>query len=204
MRWFEQRLRETADWCARRADPARPDSCLRTPALMPAGFRWPPRRYLHPSAPGYAEDEARGWGLSDRHPSQDHGSVEQLAERRRELLAAESGWRDAYAALRGGRILAYDPGLNLFDGAAEQTSEGFFDVDNVPPWDTWLCFVLGPPWPAGGQGSTWSTYLLSFIPQEFVACAADGIAVNPEQCIVWASDLRTEFVQKLRLHGLSD
>ena len=202
MRWFEQRLRETATWCALRADPSTPDRCLRTPALMPAGFRWPPRRYLHPSVPGYAEDEARGWGLSDRHPSQDQGSVEQLAERRRELLAPESGSRVVDAALRGGRILAYDPGINLFDGAAEQETGGFFDVDNVPPWDTWLCFVQGPPWPTHGNTDTWSAYLLSFIPPEFVACVGHGIAVNPEACILWASALQTVFVQKLRSDGL--
>lgn len=201
MRWFELRVREAATWCALRADPARPDVCLRTPALMPAGFRWPPRRYLHPSAPGFAEDEARGWSLSDRHPSQDHASIEQLADRRRELLAGERGWRVADVALRGGRILAYDPGINLFDGAAEATSAGFFDVDNVPPWDTWLCFVHGPPWPVNGNRTTWSAYLLSFIPQEFIACAQQGIEVNPESCIVWASDLQTEFVQKLRFDG---
>jgi len=32
---------------------------------------------------------------------------------------------------------------NLADGAAKHPSKGFFDVDNTPPWDTWVAFSHG-------------------------------------------------------------
>lgn len=39
-----------------------------------------------------------------------------------------------------GRLLVYFPDADLSDGAAEVESGGFFDVCNVPPWDTWVAF----------------------------------------------------------------
>jgi len=41
-----------------------------------------------------------------------------------------------------GRFLLYFPDAELSDGAAEAESNGFFDVCNTPPWDTWLCLVV--------------------------------------------------------------
>ena len=38
-------------------------------------------------------------------------------------------------------LLAYDPDGNLCDGWAGTVTYGFFDVDNIPPWDTWLVYV---------------------------------------------------------------
>lgn len=52
----------------------------------------------------------------------------------------ERGQRDLQQLTEpcGGRLLAYFPDDNLTDGAAEEDSEGFFDVHNVPPCDTWV------------------------------------------------------------------
>ena len=71
-----------------------------------------------------------------------------------------------------GRILAYWPGENLADGAARSATAGFFDVNNVPPWDTWLAFVDGA--------------LYAWVPAELVDRVQQGIDVNPEECIRWA------------------
>lgn len=72
----------------------------------------------------------------------------------------------------GGRLLLYVPSENLADGAAEYSSNGFFDVNNVPPWDIWVHF----------SGIT----LVSWVPPELVEPAQKGIDVNPEACIRWA------------------
>jgi hypothetical protein len=76
--------------------------------------------------------------------------------------------------LAGGRLLLYSPDENLCDGAAQYTSKGFFDVDNIPPWDTWVCFF--------------EQYLVSWVPPKLVELANQGIDVNPERCILWAPD----------------
>jgi hypothetical protein len=71
-----------------------------------------------------------------------------------------------------GRLLLYYPYENLADGAAQQSSNGFFDADNVPPWDTWVSFSEG--------------VLLSWVPPSLIEAAQMGIDANPEECIRWA------------------
>ena len=71
-----------------------------------------------------------------------------------------------------GKLLHYWPHENLACGAAEYSSNGFFDADNVPPWDTWVSF----------DGST----LISWVPAILIPLAQAGIDANPEECISWA------------------
>ena len=71
-----------------------------------------------------------------------------------------------------GRLLLYYTYVNLADGAAQQSSNGFFDADNVPPWDTWVSFSEG--------------VLLSWVPPSLIEAAQMGIDANPEECIRWA------------------
>jgi hypothetical protein len=73
-----------------------------------------------------------------------------------------------------GRFVAYAPEDNLSDGAAEVQSLGFFGVDNVPPWDTWIALV--------------DRYLIAWVPPLLYEFARQGIEVNPEECIKWADD----------------
>jgi hypothetical protein len=72
----------------------------------------------------------------------------------------------------GGRLLLYNPNENLACGAGEHSSNGFFDVNNVPPWDIWIDFSEGT--------------LISWVPPTLVDVAQMGIDVNPEACIRWA------------------
>ena len=72
----------------------------------------------------------------------------------------------------GGRFLLYSPSENLACGAADTSSNGFFDANNVPPWDLWVGFSNGT--------------LVSWIPPALVDVAAMGIFANPEECIRWA------------------
>jgi hypothetical protein len=72
----------------------------------------------------------------------------------------------------GGGFLLYSPSENLACGGSEASSNGFFDTDNVPPWDLWLGFSNGT--------------LVSWVPPSLVDVAAMGVFVNPEECIRWA------------------
>jgi len=69
--------------------------------------------------------------------------------------------------------LLYAPDENLFDGAAKYSSKGFFDFNNVPPWDMWIRYL--------------DNYLVSWVPPVLDELASAGIEVNPEQCIQWAT-----------------
>jgi hypothetical protein len=91
-----------------------------------------------------------------------------------------------------GRLLVYFPEQNLFDGAAEQETNGFFDDDNQPPWDTWIGFFEDE-----GRDPSLSTYLVAWIPSPFVSLAARGIDVNPEQCIAWLDQTKTALAMSL-------
>jgi len=74
--------------------------------------------------------------------------------------------------LARGRLLEFIPSETLMDGAAKYSSNGFFDVNNVPPWDTWVAFS--------------ERTLVSWAPPLLVEIAQDGIDANPEACIRWA------------------
>lgn len=99
--------------------------------------------------------------------------VAAVVKRRSSLVRGRVRERQSIAGpdAGGGRLLIYIPEENLADGAAKYASHGFFDVDNVPPWDLWIAF-------SGGT-------LLSWVPPQLVELAQKGIEVNPESCIAW-------------------
>jgi len=80
-----------------------------------------------------------------------------------------------------GRFMLYFPDQNLCDGYAQQVSNGFFDVDNVPACNTWVSFF-----DETGHALTYARrYLLCYVPVAALAAADAGIEGNPEECIVW-------------------
>ena len=125
---------------------------LRSPSLRPAPFVYP------------------------QSPAERAQVVNTVAEKRADQLRLEDRYPLSIVDdLRGGRLLKYAPAQNLCDGAAQYSSKGFFDVDNVPPWDTWICFV--------------EPYLISWVPPRLLDLANSGIDANPEQCILWVRDI---------------
>jgi hypothetical protein len=79
--------------------------------------------------------------------------------------------RDRLPSADSGRFLVYLPHENLACGAAEFSSNGFYDLNNVPPWDLWVSFSDGE--------------LISWVPIGLIEAAHMGIDANPEQCIQW-------------------
>jgi hypothetical protein len=124
---------------------------LRSPVLQPSRGRFPSNRSEQAQIVG---------NVSERR------AVQLRLERRYPLSLLER--------LEGGRLLLYAPDENCSDGASQYASKGFFDVENIPPWDTWVCFF--------GQ------YLVSWVPSPLVELANQGIDANPEQCILWAPE----------------
>jgi hypothetical protein len=96
-------------------------------------------------------------------------AVTEVIRKRSQLLGEVSQENEASAQNRG-RLLLFVPSETLMDGGAKYTSNGFFDVNNVPPWDTWVS----------------DRTLVSWVPPVLVETAQRGIDVNPEACIVWS------------------
>jgi hypothetical protein len=114
----------------------------------------------------------------------------------------DTATRDAVPVTRAsdlgsGRLLVYFPDAELSDGAAEAETNGFFDVENAPPWDTWVALFQDDP-----SDLSYGTYLVSWVPGELVESVSRGIWVNPEECIVWLQDSKTRAAASLRSSGL--
>jgi hypothetical protein len=109
--------------------------------------------------------------------------------------------------LCGGRLLAYFPDDNLADGVAAAESKGFLDLDNIPPYDTWVWMVPNMrtvQYANGRSGEMEANYLVAWVPPDFIQLANGGANVNPEECILWLDTLDDEFVRSLRRLGLFD
>lgn len=98
-------------------------------------------------------------------------AVEEVVIKRSKLIE-QNPPQGAVANAADGRLLLYFPSENLADGAAELSSNEFFDVNNVPPWDIWVDFSNGT--------------LTSWVPPALLDAAEMGIYANPEECIRWA------------------
>jgi hypothetical protein len=99
-------------------------------------------------------------------------AVARVVARRGEVVGANSADKHT-VDVEHGRLLLYYPTENLADGAAQYSSNGFFDTNNIPPWDIWVGF------------SDWT--LVSWVPPSLIAAVQMGIDANPENCIRWAN-----------------
>jgi hypothetical protein len=149
---------------------------------------------VHPSRP----TQYPVLGLSALPRTDRPAAVEELAHARARRLAAGDRSVSSAVDLAGGRLVVYFPDANLFDGSAELESRGFFDGDNMPPWDTWVAYVDD----GADQTRSYDSYLVSWVPPTLLDLADGAVAVNPEQCIVWAEDLGAPFRRQLEAAGL--
>jgi len=131
------------------------------------------RARLHEIAP--LRDQLRSPGLQPLPFFPDSTSekcseiVSSVVARRAEALQRDPRDPSTRALdLSQGRLLLFAPRESLSDGAASYSSKGFFDVDNAPPWDTWVGLVE------------------QYVPPQLIELANSGVDVNPEQCLLWA------------------
>ena len=75
-----------------------------------------------------------------------------------------------------GRLLVCEINESISSGESEAETSGFLDINDRPPWDTWVCRLE-----RDGDQVT----LVSWVPQGFEAVVTRGIEVNPYDCIYW-------------------
>jgi hypothetical protein len=140
-------------------------------------------------APG---DSLRIIKAEPRFFSSEKWTVEDICRDRRRLLGLPP--RMPAPDLAGGRLLIHIPDENLSDGAAHGATDGFFDNNNVPAWDTWVAYFYE---------SSGLNYLVSWVPPELIDLVGKGIWANPELCITWLDDFDCEARTLAREAGLS-
>jgi len=109
------------------------------------------------------------------YPSKDQleHTVAQVIVVRSQLVAADGPLdQDSILSERRDRLLHYWPAENVSDGASEVGSLGFFNGNDIPPWDTWIHYA--------------ERKLTCWVPEELIGLAQDGIDGNPVDCIHWA------------------
>ena len=187
---FQRRLAETIGWCASQDWTANPAEGLRSPQLRPPEITDDGRAIFEARLPH--EETAKLLAIKHAETQRQwQQNVEQLAMKRATLLYTQgTSFLQPLQLRPSGRLLAFDPQGTLSDGAANLATQGFFDDDNVPAWDTWISFVVE----STVNSTSWhsfASYLLSWVSEPLVEVVEAGINVNPEECIRWAADLDT-------------
>jgi hypothetical protein len=173
---FVRALAETIAWCNSRIDPRNPIGSLRSPFLCPEVFA-DGAVYFEPS------------------------SVPRLVAERR--LALRTAIPRPYDRERGcgyGRLLICAPAYSNANGLAEEASRGFFDYNDIPPWDTWVGCVQGLPGAGGGDFGSSATWLpcigchprellVSWVHPAFLPLADAGLSTECIGMLTWADAL---------------
>ena len=77
-----------------------------------------------------------------------------------------------------GRVLVAEVDTTITDGASETESEGFIDIYDCPPIDTWFYNT---------QNSTGRVFY-AWIPEKLVELTQKAIEVNMLECFIWEED----------------
>ncbi len=195
---FARRLTEAIAWCSMREAGGDAADFLRTSALQPPDIVDPPV---------YQENPER-WKLPEETRLLIYGRAQierrritlALSERRADLLWQNDQYPNGPKTdLAAGRLLFYAPDEQFADGLAEGETGGFFDVNNVPPWDTWVDYVQENDTSCSG---VLRAYIICWIPPALLDTADRGISVNPEGSIGWVSNIKTNFTYDLGRVGL--
>jgi hypothetical protein len=164
---FVQIVRETAQWCALRADPADPEHSLRSPELVmttPMGY-W---------MQSIDASSLRSAITFRRFVTQ----LDTLVGRRHELIA-----QIIHPLRVSGRLLAYFPNDTDAGGWGAGCSKNFLDQEDCPPCDTWICAIqieteFSSPFPI----------LICWIPEVFYAVMESGMDCQMMRSADWIEE----------------
>ena len=105
--------------------------------------------------------------------------VDEVATKQARLLAGILS-RPVLGDLMGGKLLVYGPMSSLAEGHVAQVTRGFFDLDESPPWDTWIWLQTGP-----STAKTEETLLVCWVPPELIDLVQAGMDVQSAGWVRW-------------------
>jgi hypothetical protein len=130
--------------------------------------------------------------------------VDDLAAKRRALLGSQQRRLD----LRGARILVCEWQQSMWDTLPGHVTQGFFDDDDLPPWDHWVDLVVDAEATRtlieeNGNSPTPFWGLLAYVPRQLVDLADGGPLVSCTPCVYWLRHSRWSLTPRRHLHPLS-
>ena len=199
---FARQLAETIAWCSARADAARPRDCLRSSELRPDLAR---HYDTEPRVAQLAQVElALIPTLETEQTPEDWvwltpSLIEPVVHRRRELLAGRCTVAPGKIDLAGGRLLLSFYEYTDHDGATEYETSGYLDINDVPPWDTWVgdvpCTRTAPPrmksihTVLGGENV--DRILVAWVPSQFAEIVTAAMKTEAMGMLAWSDELPT-------------
>jgi hypothetical protein len=173
------RLAEAILWCTGHLSPDDPATSLRSSILRPP-------RLTAPDSVKIGSEEI----------------VNTVARRRANLVSNQDRIRVNPARdLAGGRLLFCTSATeSIPDGYVSTASEGFYDEDDLPPWDTWLYYIVPDMEIVGGAYAP--ECLVSWVPAAWIDLAMIGVKEHFLDCMQWAEQIDIPLTRQLRSGGL--
>lgn len=128
-------------------------------------------------------DESELWHLTDEQLKQHSERI--IAERSEKVKSlVMPSYGDILPIIQQGRFLIFYPGTTTSDGVAKIVSDGYFDYDNYPPWDTWVYYKVED------NHSVYLGSLIAWVAPEFVGRVRHAIESCSDESILWLTDHR--------------
>jgi hypothetical protein len=200
---FARQLAETIAWCAPRVDPSRPRECLRSTEVRPDLERhYDTETRLQPLTQVSIALNPR---LETEHDRDEWiwltpPLVAALVQRRTRVLESVGATTAAAALVDRGRLLLSFYEYTDHDGATADLTRGYLDINDVPPWDTWVgdvpCVRSRPPKMKSIHtvmgGDNVDRILVSWVPEPFLAVIDAAMKTEAFGMMAWNDDLPTD------------
>ena len=146
------------------------------------------------------KDSFRSDQLRPRILERDRTSVVQgvLSTRAFDPIVRDARAAQTHADLRGGRLLVCFPDAEIADGAAEAETNGFFDSNDAPPWDTWVGLFADPD---PEHQDAFAVYLVAWVAAPFIDAVQRGIETSVLDNIAWLEATKTGLAERLHREG---
>jgi len=176
-------LLEAVLWASTWADAREPVRSLRSASLAPYIFNESRHETVHDVA------------LRRHLQLEAQGRVRRIGGRTDDLVDASSiALGHVRAMLEAGRLLVWERDSTVDDGVGQTVTSGYLDESDMPPWDTWVAYVDSEVGRCG--------YLVSWVPEPFVAPVAQAIKENAYAALYWLRESKLLLAQILRSEDL--
>jgi hypothetical protein len=178
---FKHRLAETIAWCVPRFSMDNIENSLRTPPIFLEHEKY---EFIHP----FQRQEIDIF-------------ADTVYAKRAKAVSVDIA-ENIQSELSGGRLLLFYMSNSTCDGIGPIESNGFIDICNFPPWDTWIYHGIecGKFIRAFPQDIRDIEYIISWVPEEMIPLIDETIKTLAEQCLQWVEDdyYNLSFIDLLR------
>jgi hypothetical protein len=190
---FGRRVKDAETWVNVNMSPAYLMNKLRSPDLAP-----PQRRPFRNVRSEISDHTANTYEMQT--------IVEGVVALRTKLLMQKQKQNtEQMVAPMTGRLLFYIPDETTSDGYSAELTNGYFDDDDCPAWDTWIAYVGAETRWSRRTGYGWygSSALIAWVPPSLITLADDAVAGNITDCISWVDEIVSDTAEQIKNSILS-